>query len=113
MRTCNVVRIFFDRKWKEHECFYLSQKQYDNLCRSYNKVQNSSVKNTFILAVFDGERYVWSGVEYPDYTDRNWLEKTFKAEYSDHYYISETETVKHIPDKIEPTETEPDATLIR
>lgn len=113
MRTCYVVRIFFDRKWKEHECFFVSVKQYNNLCASINKVTNSSVKNTYAIGVFDGDRFVWSGVEYPDFSDRDWLEKTFKAEFTNSFTISKLEVSVHIPEKIEPKETDPDATLIR
>lgn len=113
MSTKYIVRIFFDRKWKEHECFYMSVKQYNKLASMYNKRANSNVKDTVILAVFDGDRFVWAGIEYPDYTDRDWLEKTFKAEYSNRFFISVPEITRHIPAKIEPIESEPDADLIR
>jgi hypothetical protein len=113
MSTKYVVRIFFDRKQREFEGFWLSVKQYTKLANTFNKMYNSSVKNTEVLAVFDGDRFVWAGIEYPDYSDRNWLEKTFNAEYSDRYNVSQTETVRHIPEKIEPKETSPDADLIR
>lgn len=113
MQTKYIVRIFFDRKWKEHECFYLSVKQYNKLASIVNKAQNANVKNTVVLAVFDGDRFVWPGIEYTDYTDRDWLEKTFNAEYSDRFIITNPEVTRHIPEKIEPKETEPDANLIR
>lgn len=74
---------------------------------------HSGIKDSSILCVFDSDRFVWAGVEYPDITDRDWLEQAFKAVYSDHYYISETIKEKHIPIRIEPTETKPNADLIR
>lgn len=113
IRTKYVVRIFFDRKQREHECFWLSEKQANKLNDCHKKKMYSSVKNTVILCVFDGDRFVWAGVEYPDFSDREWLQETFKAEYSDRYYVSQTETVKHVPERIEPIETKPNADLIR
>ena len=74
---------------------------------------HSGIKDSSILCVFDGDRFVWAGVEYPDISDRDWLVRTFKAESSDHYYVSETIKEKHTPERIEPTETQPDADLIR
>jgi len=113
IRAKYVVRIFFDRKQREHECFWLSEKQTNKLKECYENKMYSSIKNTVILCVFDGDRFVWSGIEYSDYSDREWLEETFKAEYSDNYYVSQTEIVKHVPERIEPVETQPDADLIR
>lgn len=113
IRTKYVVRIFFDRKHREHECFWLSEKQYNKLKQCWNKLTSSYIKNSTVICVFDGDRFVWAGEEYPDFSDREWLEKTFNAEYSDRYYVSQTETVKHVPERIEPIETKPNADLIR
>ncbi len=113
VRTKYVVRIFFDRKGREYEAFWLSEKQMNKLNKCYQDVAYSRTKNAAMLAVFDSDRFVWAGVKYTDYSDLEWLEKTFNAEYSDRYYVSQTETVKHIPELIEPKETLPDADLIR
>lgn len=113
IRTKYVVRIFFDQKKMAHECFWLSEKQYNKLNSCWNNVVLSCIKGSTVICVFDSDRFVWAGEEYPDFSDLAWLEKTFKAEYSDQYYVSETETVKHVPKRVEPKETKPDADLIR
>ena len=113
IRSKYVVRIFFDRKWRKHECFWLSEKQYLKLNQSVEKVRSSNVKNTIVLAVFDNDRFVWSGVEYPDYSDREWLEKTFNAESCDTYTIEKPIVESHIPDKVETIQQGPDEELIR
>lgn len=113
VRTKYIVRIFFDRKRKNFESFWLSEKQYKRLNDCFHDVMHSGIKDSTILCVFDSDRFVWAGVEYPDISDREWLEHAFKAEYSDHYYVSETIKEKHTPKRIEPTETQPDADLIR
>jgi hypothetical protein len=91
----------------------MSEKQANRLENCYKKKVNSSVKDTVILGVFDGDRFVWAGIEYPDFSDREWLENTFKAEYTDRFVITKPEIERHIPDKIEPVNIEPDANLIR
>lgn len=113
MRTKFVVRIFFDRKLKEFDSFFLSEKQYNKLYNTFNKMYNSSVKNTFVLAVFDGDRFVWPGIEYPDYSDQEWLEKTFNAVWSDSFVKTAPKITHYAPEKIEPINNEPDKDLIR
>lgn len=113
VRARYVVRIFFDKKRREFDSFWMSEKQYNKLLQCYNKVNSAYIKGSSVICVFDGDRFVWAGEEYPDYSDREWLQKNFKAEFSDHYYVSETEIIKHVPAKIEPKESEPDADLIR
>lgn len=113
MRTCYLVRIFFDTKGNQTVCFYLSEKQMNKLRKVYDNFINSSVKRTKMLGVFDGDRFVWCGIEYPDYTDRDWLMKNFNAEFKEYFSIEKEIIVKHVPEKMEPVETQPDADLIR
>lgn len=113
MRTKYIVRIFFDKKWREFDSFFLSEKQYNKLSDTFNHRYHSSVNDTSVMAVFDEDRFVWSGIEYPDYSDLKWLEKTFHAEWSDSFIKTQPVIISHIPEKIQPKKIEPDKTLIR
>jgi len=113
LRNKYIIRIYFDQKSKRHAAFWVSGKQFNRLEECYQKVGWSKVKGTIILCVFDGVRFVWSGVEYPDYSDRQWLMKTFNAEYVDEFPLEEKEVVKHMPERREPINSEPDETLVR
>ena len=94
----NLVRIFFNRR--DTAVFYMSHKQYKKLVQMFEKQHYSRVKAD-VIAVFDNDRFVWSGIEYSDYSDREWLMKNFKAEWSDDYIVEQTETIEHhIPKKI-------------
>ncbi len=107
-RANHLVRIFFDRK--HTAVFYLSDKQYDKLVDTFVKVHYSKLKKTYVIAVFDNieERYVWCGIEYLDYSDRDFLLKNFNAEWSNDYHIDDTPVISHhIPKKIELNEIEP------
>jgi len=113
MRTCYLVRIFFDSKARKTECFYISEKQLNKLRNVMGNVSESRVRNTYPLAVFDGDRYVWCGIEYPDYSDREWLMKNFNAQYKSEFIIENSKIEVHVPEKVQPIESGPDAELIR
>ena len=99
-RTSNLVRIFFDKK--HTSVFYISDKQYTKLVDVFEKVYYSKLKNTYVIAVFDNtdERFVWCGIEYPDYSDRNFLIKNFKAKWSNDYFIDNSPIISHHSPKI-------------
>jgi len=113
LRTSTLVRIFFDRKGKNTDVFYLSAKQLDKLHASYSKVQNSRVKDTHGLVVIDDDRFVWSGVEFPDYSDRENLCKHFSGGFSSIYEKVEVTKETHTPEEVKPVETKPNDDLVR
>jgi len=108
LRTSNLVRIFFNKK--NTAVFYLSDKQYLKLVDSFERAFSSKLKNAFVIAVFDNseERFVWCGVEYPDYSDRQFLINNFNAEWCNNYSIDNTPTISHhTPDKIKINNVKP------
>lgn len=106
-----LIRIHFDRKAKNTACFYLSQKQYKNICRTQESLYSSRIKG-YPIGVFDEDRFVWSGVEFRDHSDREWLKKTFNATEVAKYEFTE-EIIKHSPEIISPGNVEPNKELIK
>ena len=106
-----LVRISFDKKWRNTACFYLSEKQYKNLQKSYSNICNSKIKGS-LIAVFDGARFVWSGEEYRDHSDREWLKKTFNAVEADKFEINE-DIIIHNPEIVTVVNVEPNKELLK
>lgn len=106
-----LIRIYFDKKAKKTACFYVSEKQYKNLLGTESDIFRSRVKG-YPLGVFDEDRFVWSGIEYRDHSDREWLKKTFQATEVSKYEFSE-EIIKHSPEIINPGTVLPNKELIK
>lgn len=94
MKKSNLVRIFFDRR--NTAVFFLSHKQYKKLVQMFEKKHYSKIKAN-VIAVFDNieDHFVWSGIEYSDYSDKEWLMKNFNAEWLDDYIVERKEIIKH------------------
>lgn len=101
MRFKYAVRIFFSRK--RTYVFYLSEKQYKKLYLVSDEIKRSKKRKGEILVVIDdeNERFVWCGVHYSDFSDKEWLTRHFKASYSESFYLDEkVEKSTHIPERI-------------
>lgn len=106
------VRLFFPDDTTF--VFRLSLKQFQKLGQDYTKVMNAEDVRfkPKLLCVIEGDHYVWSGLEYVDYSDRSFLEETFKAVSVDKIEIEESITV-HVPEKKDPIHVEPHPSLVR
>lgn len=106
------VRLFFadDATY----VFRLSSKQFNKLGADYRKMdREEDLKfKPKLLCVIENDHYVWSGLEYIDYSDRSFLEEKFEAVSVERLEIEESVTI-HRPEKKEPVHVEPDPSLVR
>ncbi|MAX80352.1 MAG: hypothetical protein CL843_09270 [Crocinitomicaceae bacterium] len=107
-----LVRIFFDVYEEKFHSYWVSQKQWEKLCSAWEEKKKSRVGPVSLLAVFDKNRFVWCGLEYPDYSDREFLEENFEAEWVDEFEVVEVKE-SHFPKALEPENKDPDESLIR
>lgn len=93
-----LARLFFSDK-KTH-CFWMSRKQYAKLLDCKYNIEKSSISGE-IIAVFDYNHFVWAGLNFEDYSDMEYFQKKFKAEWKEKFEIKNEINI-HIPKKIEP-----------